>query len=396
MGAMDWIRTNLEKNGRAWLHSNYEQCLYDTNSTMSSETYMRKIREVVSEKKPMANESHEVSTVEQLIDFADVDMTKQNIKSATVNVWGSVNNPNKQVKIELIPKKKELDVAALIEDFRKEVRDYKPVRSKVVREGEGELMYELSIPDSHFGLRAWGRETGDADYDVNIAREVYLNTVSTLLGYIEKQPLSKIMIITGSDFFNSDGMDNTTTRGTPQSEDGRFQKVFQTGWKTMRDAIDMCRNYADVEVIVIPGNHDHERSFYLGEVLDAWYEDDKHVIIDNEPTYFKYKQFGKSLLGVTHGDSVKPEALPLLMATDVPQMWAGTEYREWHTGHLHSSMTKGFFQEFERPGCKVVSVNSIAAASDWIAKMGYRSVREANGFLWSKTKGRIASFSAKV
>jgi hypothetical protein len=252
-------------------------------------------------------------------------------------------------------------------------------------------MYEINIPDFHLGLLSWHKETGE-DYDVKIAMKLYMDCISYLLGKAPEDT-DKILLMVGSDFFNSDTIDNTTTKGTKQSEDGRFQKTFTTGWKVLVDAINLCRQVADVQVMVVTGNHDHQRSYFLGEVLVAWFRDDCSVLIDNNPAYFKYYNYGKNLIGFTHGDTAKKESLPMIMAVDVPELWAKCPYREFHIGHLHSSVTKGFGSETEHTGCKVVSVPSLAVASDWIAKMGYRSVREAQAFIYDKHYGRVGTVS---
>jgi len=383
----EWIRVKNEMHGRAWLHDNYEQFCLDTNSTSSSESYMRMIRKVLH---PAGSptEPCSVSTVEDSMDFHDVDMTQFSISKVKVNTWGSKDNQNKQVKLELTPRVPEIDMAELIADFQNEVKQYSPSHKVRTRKQNGDsLMLEINIPDVHFGLLSWAKETGATDYDIHIAREVYLETLQNLLTFGESYKVSQITIVAGSDFFNSDSLDNTTTKGTKQTEDSRFQKSFQAGWHTLRDAVDMCAEVADVELIIIPGNHDFQKSFYLGEVLSAWYDKSKHVTVDNEPRYFKYKKWGCNLLGYSHGDTVKPQDLPLLMATDVPEMWASTSSREWHIGHGHQDGV------FEKPGCKVVKIASIAPASDWIAKMGYRSMREAQAFLYCAEKGRIANFN---
>jgi hypothetical protein len=250
-------------------------------------------------------------------------------------------------------------------------------------------MVEINIPDFHMGLLAWAKETRNTDYDINIARDTYLEAVTHLVESTKMYNPAKFLYMIGSDFFNSDTLDNTTSHGTRQTEDGRFQKSFSVGWKTVRDAVEIMKQVADVEVVAISGNHDQAKAFYLGEVVSAWFENDRHVTVDNTPPYHKYKQWGKCLIGLTHGDATKPEALPQIMAHDVPQMWGDTVYRAWHTGHRHTRLV------FESPGCVVEYIRSLASASDWTVRQGYRSMRECKAFVWDKQHGDIACINYK-
>ena len=42
-------------------------------------------------------------------------------------------------------------------------------------------------------------------------------------------------------------------------------------------SIDYLAQFAPVDVVVVQGNHDFERMFYVGEVLDAMYHKNKNV-----------------------------------------------------------------------------------------------------------------------
>lgn len=396
MTATDWIKDKLTTQGRDWLHNNFnafclEVPLGEGKVTHNPDTYMRLIRKAVAENSNIPAEDRP-TTVEEGLDFHQVDMTKLDIQSVTVNTWGSPTNPNKQVKVKLQPKADLFDVDELIKDFKEAIATHKVTSyTPKQRQVTNKALYEINIADAHLGLLAWAQEAGE-DYDINIARDVYLDCVHYLLERVP-QGISQILLVAGNDFFNSDTIENTTTKGTRQSEDGRFQKTFKIGWQTLVTAIDMCREVADVDVMIVGANHDFQRSYFLGEVLTAWYKEDKHVTIDNRPVYYKYYHFGKNLLGFSHGDGCKSENLPMLMANDVPGLWGQTLYREFHTGHMHTSVTKMYGSEVEKIGCKVVSVPSLAAQSDWIAKNGFRSVREALAFIYDYDYGRLGTVS---
>jgi hypothetical protein len=94
---------------------------------------------------------------------------------------------------------------------------------------------------------------------------------------------------------------------------------------------------APVDAVTVFSNHDHERVFYLGEVLQAAFSNSVRVSIDNSPKVRKYYCWGGCLLGLAHGHNEKPEQLPLIMAQESKVDWANTFYREFILGHLHHS-----------------------------------------------------------
>jgi hypothetical protein len=353
--------------------------------------YLRLFRKVTNN---VPKESTDVKTIQDALIFGNTDaFPGMRIQSATVNSWGSIDNPNKQVKVKLTPDSNFIDTQAIIEDFRKELNEYKYDHKPVVRTALETDPHALliALSDLHHGLLSWINESG-ADYDIKISEQRIAQTIKTLVGFSKEYPLDKIYIVVNGDFFNSEGLTNATTGGTKQSDDSRWQKVFSTGWKILRHAVDFCKQYADVELIVNSGNHDHQTAYYLGEVLSAWYDNDRHVTVDNSPMHYKYKQYGKTLIGLSHGDGSKQDQLPLIMATDVPAMWATTEHRYYLIGHYHAASSKGFQTESEKPGCTVIVCPAISSASDWSFKKGYRSIPEAQAFLFHKINGRVATF----
>ena len=98
------------------------------------------------------------------------------------------------------------------------------------------------------------------------------------------------------------------------------------------------------------GNHDTARVFYLGEVLNAWFSRTPDVTVDNAPTQRKYLHYGQSLIGFTQGSNERHPNLPLLMASDQPQAWAGLQHREWHLDHWHIKRQKMFLPVEDQQG----------------------------------------------
>lgn len=270
----------------------------------------------------------------------------------------------------------------------------KPPKRKYARLPKG-LWYELDFPDIHFGKETLAEESGQ-DYNIAIAREIVLSTFDRLLGLAAPHSVERIILPVGNDFFNVDNKENTTTHGTPQQEDTRWQKTFREGRRLAEDMVARCLEVAPVEIIVVPGNHDEQRAFYLGEVLQARYSNDKNVRVDNSAKKRKYLHFGRNLIGFTHGYWEKPAKLPSLMPLEEPEKWAASTHREFHLGDKHHKIDLQHRAE-DLEGVTIRYLRSLSATDTWHFDKAYVGApRAADGFLWDKLDGIVAQFPATL
>jgi hypothetical protein len=256
-----------------------------------------------------------------------------------------------------------------------------------------QYLYEVDFFDMHFGKLAWREESGD-DYDVKIAKQMALSTLDTLLGFALQYKVGRIVLPIGNDFFNVDNKNNLTTHGTPQQEDTRWQKTFRLGRQLCVEMIDRCAMVAPVDVLIVPGNHDEERSFYLGEALESWYHKCKFVGVDNSAKKRKYYTFGQNLIGFTHGYYEKLDKLPFIMPVEVPKLWAASKFREWHLGDKHHKKDLLYRTE-DKNGVTIRLLRSLSATDSWHFDKGFiGGVRAAEGFLWDRDQGLVGQFNA--
>lgn len=199
------------------------------------------------------------------------------------------------------------------------------------------FMALFGLFDVHFGKLAWSGETGN-HYDLKIAEQVFRNAVDDLIAESRHRHISKILFPIGNDLLHCDNRHNTTTRGTPQDVDGRFSKVMAVAIRAVIWAVEAMAAVAPVQVELVPGNHDRTMSECLCHTIDARFHHTDRVTVGLEPKTRKYVVFGTNLIGLTHGDLVKPAELPGVMPSDVPREWAQTTTHEWITGHGHRSM----------------------------------------------------------
>lgn len=337
-----------------------------------------------------------VRTLADLIRVCEIDTSVWEIERWVANKWemGSTDKdkhahvrPLFQVKAWL--KKKVLalaiqdEIAALLADAKARI----PARPLLRRsKAGGDHMLEIAIPDLHIGKLAWGRETGEANYDSGIARRIFLDALDALITRTASYRFDQIVFPVGNDLLNADNLQNTTTRGTPQSTDSRYQKSFAVARQLMTAAIDRLRAIAPVHVLLVPGNHDTLSTWHLGDSLACFFHKTPGVVIDNEPRSRKYHQFGKVMLMFTHGDKGKRPNYPLVMATEQPQMFGATVHREAHTGHLHQMRVE------ELHGVKVRISPALCPADAWHAENMYTgNARAAEAFVWHAHEGLVGT-----
>lgn len=229
-------------------------------------------------------------------------------------------------------------------------------------------MAEYPIGDMHFGMLAWHEETG-SNYDLSVAERVLNDAFDHLFARTPACALAVIPFM--GDFLHYDSLTAVTpTSGHHLDSDGRFQRIVRVALRCMVRVIDRAATKHDkVHVIIVPGNHDPAFSAIIAEMLVIYYAQNERVSIDNSAGKFFYFRFGNNLRGYTHGDGIKPESLPGIMAHDRPEDWGATSDRGWIVGHVHHKAVKDF------PGCIVESLRVLAGADAWHTASGYRSRR---------------------
>ena len=235
------------------------------------------------------------------------------------------------------------------------------------------VVYEISLPDIHYG-----KLTGQSLEEIE---EQFMTVIKDLMIKAQGLNIERILLPIGNDGMNSEGLRQSTTKGTPQHDSAGWKETFRGYWNLIVKATDYLLLFAPVDIVVISGNHDYERMYYAGDVLAGWYRRHPNVTVDNSEGSRKYYMYGKNMIMFTHGDNEKPQEMPLIMATEQPEMFAKTEFRETHCGHFHKEQVN------EYRGVKVRFLPSICPNDEWHKKMGYDSKRAGQAFIWNKLKG---------
>lgn len=370
-----------------------------------------KINDVIAKKNPpVLTESNQVKgdnweislpksrihTLDALVKFFEIDLTVWEVERFIANKWemGYVTDmdgkksanvePLYQVKAFLVRKRNIADaqqeIAELLELAKLSVKSPKDIKKHSGKKGG---MLEINLTDHHFGKLAWQLETLSANYDVKIATAVFHRALGALLDRSPFATYEEIWFVVGNDLFNADNTLGTTTAGTQVESDVRIRKTYVTVRTLMVRAIENLRHLADkVKVVVVPGNHDYNTTWHLGDSLALYFSKHTDVEVDNAPSPRKYHIYGNTLIGYTHGDKGKMKDLPLLMTVEAREQYGVTLFHEWHTGHTHQTSTT------EQHGIRVRVLPALCPPDKWHSEMGFvGNLRSSEAFHWDKMQG---------
>ena len=261
--------------------------------------------------------------------------------------------------------------------------------TKAPKSCDEDLLTIYPIGDEHLGMLSWSIETG-ADFDLEIAER---NLVAAVDKLVDLAPPSEVdWLVDLGDFFHTDnGSNRTNASGHTLDVDSRYVKMCTVGVRGVRRCVDrMLEKHKRVRCTFEIGNHNEYSALWLGLAIGAFYENNPRVEVDPSPAFAHWYRFGKCLIGVTHGHTVKPQALAEVMATDRAKDWGETSFRYWYTGHVHHDSLKEF------RGCTVETFRTLAARDAWHTQQGYRSGRDMKCDVLHKDRGKILRHTVGV
>lgn len=353
--------------------------------------------EITEDKWAISLPKTDIHTLDQLVAYCEIDLSVWEIDRFQANKWavgakdanGDVKvTPLFQVKAFLKRKKNIVDARAEIEALKAEAKLEMRFPTPVVyTTQDSDNMLELLCPDLHVAKLAWGRETGFKNYDTNIAVETYRRAIDALVHKAQTVALDRIVLGVGNDLLQADNIQGTTYSGTKVDVDSRYRKTYVVVRRMMTEAIEKLREIAPVEVKVVPGNHDVLSSFTLGDSLECRFHNYTDVYVDNAPTMHKVVEWGSTFLILTHGHQGKHSDYGVWMASQYPEIFGRTKYREIHVGHKHK------VELDEKFGIRVRTFSALCSADEWHASnLFVGNLRAAEGLVWNKHKGLTDQF----
>ena len=279
------------------------------------------------------------------------------------------------------------------EDFAKFLENYKPNNisiTKVDRTNNKEYVdVEISISDYHLAKR-----TVDGDNDPTNRALTYMNVAQSLIKKVEANyNINTVVLPISNDFFHTDNYQHQTTQGTPQDTIMDYHSEYELGFAVLVDTINMLRQHSStVHVILVQGNHDRTKSFYLAHALDIYFKDALDVEFMREHSVIKGLTLGNTFIGWHHGNC-KLDDLPLLFATHpkYSHQFGDAVYREVHTGDKHHYMAK------EVKGVRIQQMPSLSGTDRWHLDNNFvHSVRAALALVYDLNLGKVAEFETRI
>jgi hypothetical protein len=354
------------KKGVEWLATKWDvdpELVQECKKTVSS-------AECIQERMNNDNENELQGSTKYLDHLKENGLTQADVKS--VKFW---QNMMGEQRFSIVTHNAWHEMPNMKDDLLDYIKNHSHKVPKVsYKKTKDPICYEISLPDIHYGKIT--------DEPMDTIEKHYIKAIMDLHKKADGLEIERFLLPVGNDGLNSEGMSRATTKGTPQQDNMRWRESFRGYWHLVTKAIDYLAQFAPVDVIVVQGNHDFERMFYAGEVLDAIYKNNKNVTIDNGLDSRKYYEYGINMIMFTHGDKEKTQELPLLIATEQPAMWSRAKVREVHCGHRHKEMLNEYM------GTKVRFIPSICSNDAWHKTQGYvGTLRCGQAYIWNKTRG---------
>lgn len=283
------------------------------------------------------------------------------------------------------------------EQINEKRKEYSPKYPKALMpKSKGNYLGVIGLFDVHLGKLAWHRDT-ENNYDLNIASKRFSNAVSELIDHARGKQVARWLVPVGSDYFHIDNSRNTTYAGTPQDVDGRYAKIFEIGYWGWVSGIEKMLTVAPVDVLYLPGNHDPTTSYHLCREIKTHFRNVSQVNVDVEPTSRKYYSYGCNLLGFTHGDMIKPDKLPNLMAKERRKEHATATCTDWFIGHLHARKAWISKPIDTYEGSTIRVVKSLSGTDKWHFDNGYIDDQQAaEVFFYEKGNGYAGHWVARA
>lgn len=243
----------------------------------------------------------------------------------------------------------------------------------------------ISPTDFHWGKRA--SEYMGGAYNRKIARQRLFESTASLLKRLSVRGTpEKIFLAIGGDGLHIDNQHSSTTRGTPQDCDGSPSELASSYVKLCVEYIEYVKQYCNVKVFVVPGNHDFYTSAILREAIKAWFRKDDCVEIFDDLSSRQTDLYGKSLISFIHGDSGAVKDYPPIIASEKAELWGKSKWRFIFCGHLHTE------RELPQWGdTTVYRMPSLAGSDEYHYNKGYKSRKGLVAYIVDKELGVIAT-----
>ena len=260
-----------------------------------------------------------------------------------------------------------------------------------------DVLFELDIYDAHVGMYADERETLDGNYDCDIAARRMVEAAEGICRRANRP--GKVVVVFGGDMLHADNRSNMTEQsGHVLDVDTRYNRVIKYIITACREVIKIAASIgAEVEIVVLRGNHSYHSEAWLAQVLDAYYCEAKNVTVNLGDSERRHMVFGENLLIWAHGDKIAAPKWAQIIAAEFPKQWGVTKFRHAKLGHVHHQKAIAPVIIDEQAGLLVEYLPALCATDAWHSGAGFiGSQKGAVGYEYHKTLGCMTRFFQPV
>lgn len=251
---------------------------------------------------------------------------------------------------------------------------------------EEDLLTFYPLPDMHWGLLTHGEELQhNEDFNLEIQEQWVLGAMKYLVD--TALPTKQCVITDLGDLLHAMDDRKQTKSGHNLDVAGRTHKIVKVMFSAFTKLVDMAlKKHDEVIIYSIAGNHSDLAGLYLKAHLSSWYRNEPRVVIIESEKSQQYMQFGKCILGFTHGHELKPQNAGEVLIADNMSIISETEHRYYHFGHFHKNQIDKSYSL-----CNVEIHCNNLPRDKWADSQGFRGkIGEAKAITYHKKYGEIS------
>ncbi len=379
-----------EQARKIWLNYRKKNNIEKVENEVAQVTQMNEDLETGKGEVTISDPKHEIQSLEDLEKL--IDMEKWSVSKYVQNFW----NGKYQVKAWL---ERKVTVQAdlvkdIIDNWKSDWKQLKASDKLINKSWDEENLLVINLNDLHFDKRDMENNT----IETNI--ENYFKVLDYLVGKAyHSAKLEQILFVVGNDVFNTDNVHDTTTAGTPQRCNTTWNDAYEKVFDAMVQSIAKLSKFASkVHVVLVQGNHDRAKSYYMAHALETYFKKDNTITFDRSVNINKSFVYGTTFLGFNHGNNIN-DKLPLAFAQEFYADWGKCKYHDILISDKHHTNEKVFKVQTQNDGWQGVKVRilpSLSKPDRWHDDNLYRSRQSGVALLYDKERGKSAEFEYQL
>lgn len=285
------------------------------------------------------------------------------------------------------------NVRAQLEDFAanvcEDVRGMSPIIKPPMFVSQS-ILATYWFGDPHFGLSS-SSEDGGEDTDIDDTDRLTRAGIDTLVGRMPSTQKALLTFI-GDNVHANDSSALTPNGRNPLDVDKRGfgASLLSCSRAIVYATIRALTKHGEVEVWILPGNHDPDAAFAISVAVSMYFENNPRVMVKLSKDYLWWFQFGRNLIAAHHGDKIKPVDIHGVLSNDCRAVWGCCDFRYVFQGHIHHDTVT------EYQGTRIESLRTLAKQDAWHRGKGYRSMRDTRAVVYHEHYGEAERYTVSA